>query len=105
MLMIPAKKLKINLRSDDELIEKIDVLSSKANISRNQWINKALKSVILALNLEDEKEIENHRALTGSVGPVAPSMGEQIFTLLQECSSSPHLEVYENCKSNFESLG
>lgn len=104
MLMIPAKKLKINLRSDDELIEKVDILSNKANISRNQWINKALESVILALNFEDEKEIESYRKLSGHGANGAIPEGAKIYTPTG-ASKLVHLEVYKNCKSKFESLG
>lgn len=95
--------MKVNLRSDDELIVKIDVLAKQANISRNQWINKALDSVILALNFEDEKEIENHRALVGGASG-ATEAGPKNYTPTG-ASKLVHLEVYKNCKSKFESLG
>lgn len=45
----------VSVRMPEELIEQLDVLSSKTNRSRNELINMLLKSAIEIVTVEDEE--------------------------------------------------
>lgn len=66
---------------DDVLLEKVDLAAKNAELSRDEWINKALKAVLLALASENSES--------------------------EHCSGPDHTDLYSDCqsKSNFESLG